>query len=428
MQQVRHLVLTVSAGTLFYHPLTPTQRSGGTVASSATIQMPAAGTIRKLAVVLSGTPTTSGTFRFNVGGSASALSVTIVNGATAGQNATDALTLAAGDTLVFSKLGTTGTLVAFVSFEWEPDDGVTSIYGFGGQNDTLGTSTHRDGLLDGGGNDWDSTADAIKTLVGIDGDVTTWRMVLSDAPGVGNSRTFTIYLDGVAQDGSGATIDTRITIADAATSGSASFTLPFTSGQYEWVETSHTGTPTAARASGSVGVVATVAGRWHVGVVALSPTNDTDTLYVSPSGRSDGTSTTWDTTEANRQHLAGLTPYYLGGMIGRLITAPGGSDAVVYTLRVDGAATAQTLTFTGASLSEATAGAAVLLAHPSTLALQYVPVSTPTVLASSPKFAWWASSTPPDDRVDWMPGTRIAGVVKRYQAIPSGFTPPGHAE
>lgn len=29
---------------------------------------------------------------------------------------------------------------------------------------------------------------------------------------------------------------------------------------------------------------------------------------------------------------------------------------------------------------------------------------------------------------DWMPGTRIAGGVRRYQAIPSGFTPPERSE
>ena len=29
---------------------------------------------------------------------------------------------------------------------------------------------------------------------------------------------------------------------------------------------------------------------------------------------------------------------------------------------------------------------------------------------------------------DWMPGTRVAGSVRRYAAIPSGFTPPGRPE
>ena len=31
-------------------------------------------------------------------------------------------------------------------------------------------------------------------------------------------------------------------------------------------------------------------------------------------------------------------------------------------------------------------------------------------------------------RVDWMGGTRVAGGVRRYHAIPSGFTPPGRPE
>ena len=43
-------------------------------------------------------------------------------------------------------------------------------------------------------------------------------------------------------------------------------------------------------------------------------------------------------------------------------------------------------------------------------------------------FAAGALPAPADPRIDWMPGTRVAGLVQRYQAIPSGFTPPGHAE
>lgn len=399
MKQVRHIVITWGAannGALYYHPLTPTAKDSTITVSSATCAMPAAGTIRNLVVTL--VSALGGgdaiTVRFDKNGSSSGLTATVTDPATTASDTTNSVALSAGDTLVLVRTGAGLPIAgsAMISYEWEPTVANTSIYGFGGQNDVLSTATHRDGLLDGGGNDWDGVADNIKTLVALTGTINAMRMVLGTAPGAGTSRTFTIYKNGTAQDGSGGTPDTRITISDAATSGSSSFSLSVVSGDYVYVQTSHSGTPAVTRACGSAAMV-TSDGKWHVGCNLASPTDNTSTLYIGHSGISNTIATTWNATETNRQHIAGVTGFFLGGMIGRLLVAPGSGNSVAYTLRLNAGATVQTVTFSDTSISEATAGDPVEFdAQTDLLALQEVPTSAPTVTASFPKFAWWGAN------------------------------------
>ena len=84
MIQVRHLVIAWGGGTnaaLYYHPLTPTQKTQTTTASSATCEAPAAGTIRNLAVTL--VAAVGGgdaiTIAFNKNGSASGITCTVTD-------------------------------------------------------------------------------------------------------------------------------------------------------------------------------------------------------------------------------------------------------------------------------------------------------------------------------------------------------------
>jgi hypothetical protein len=400
MIQVRQIVMSwpgATNGAVYFHPLTPTQKTWGTVSTSGTIELPAAGTIRNLAVrllsALGGGDAI--TVRFDVNGSASALTATVTDPATTAADTVNSLSLNAGDTLALVRTGSglPAAGSAMVSYEWEPTVANTSIYGFGGQTDTIGTSTHRDGLLDGGGNTWDELADDIKTLVALSGTVTALRVVLSAAPSFGNSRTFTIYKNGTAQDGAGGTPDTRLTISDAATSGAVAFSLAIAAGDYLWIETSHTGAPAAVRACGSVALVSSTGGQWHVGAVLASPTDAVSTLYIGSSGRSDGGVTTWDATETNRQHIGGVTGFYLGGMIGRLSAAPGVGKSVAYTLRKNAADTVQALSFADANTSASTAGDPVqFTAQTDLLAVKEVPTGAPTVGGSFPKLAWWAAN------------------------------------
>lgn len=399
MIQIRHKVITWGGGVnsaLYYDPLVPTQANGSTIAANATVLAPAAGTIRNLSVrllaALGGSDAI--TVAFNKNGSASGVTVTITDPATSGADTSNEMVLAAGDSFVLFRTGSgfpaAGT--AMVSFEWEPDDGDTSIYGFGGSKDQIATSTHRDGLLDGGDgvSGWDGTADQCKTLIGLAGTITAWRIILTTAPGAGDTRTFTIFKNGTAQDGAGGTPDTRITISDTATEGNASFSLSTSSGDYLWVETSHTGTPATTRATGSVAFVSSTAGRWHVGACSTDNYDATATEYYFASGLSDA----FSATETNHQFISGQTPYQLGEMIGRLQVAPGSGKSVTFTLRNEQANTVQAITFSDTDTSAATAGAIITIAALTELSIRSLPSGTPTVTNSFPKIAFWGQNVP----------------------------------
>lgn len=401
MKQVRRMVITWGGGVnsaLYYHPLIPAFLTASITAAEATVSVPAAGTIRnlciqQLAAVGGGDAVT---IRFDKNGSSTSLSVTITDPATSGSDTSNSVTFAAGDSFVVVRTGTgaPGAGTAMISWEWEPDDGVTSIYGFGGRTDVLTTSTYRDGLLDGGGdvNGWGGTADQAKTLIGLAGTITGYYVRLSAAPGAGDTRTFVIYKNGTtAQDGSGGTPDTRVTISDAATTGNVAFSLTTASGDYYHIQETSTGTPATTRANGSVTFESDVAGRWHVGAQCTNSSSDSTTEYLYPSGSSDD----WSATETARQQIAGTTPFYLAGMIGRLQVAPGSGKALTFTLRKNQDGTAQALTFSNTDTSAATSGDAVLFETVADeISLQGVPSNTPTIANAFPKFAWYGYEVP----------------------------------
>jgi hypothetical protein len=79
-----------------------------------------------------------------------------------------------------------------------------------------------------------------------------WSVNLKAAPGVGATRTFFISLDGVAQDGTLGTPDTRLLFGAADVALSTTFTLSAADNQLLLVEQTSTGTPEAANASWSV--------------------------------------------------------------------------------------------------------------------------------------------------------------------------------
>jgi hypothetical protein len=64
------------------------------------------------------------------------------------------------------------------------------------------------------------------SVVPLNGAVTRMDVHIDIAPGTGSSRTFAAYLNEILQDGSGGTVDTRVTLTDSDTTGVGTFTLP----------------------------------------------------------------------------------------------------------------------------------------------------------------------------------------------------------
>jgi hypothetical protein len=401
MIQIRHVRLTLPGATntsVYYHPLTPVIQVGlwGIATTESTMACPAAGTFRNLTLTLATDPGAgrTQTILFSKGGVDQSLSVTITGGGSLTGSSSNSFTVAAGDSLTLKRSGTGFPVasVGWLTYEWEPDVADTSIYGFGGSQDVFGASTARDGLFDDGSS-WDRSADEAATLIGQGGTVTAMRIVLSAAPGASNTRTFTIVKNGVSQDGTGGTPDTRITFGAADTSLSASFSLTVAAWDLVYVQHSQTGTPSNThKAVGAVAFVSADPNRWHVGTTSEDDYSASATEYHWHEGCTAG-APHWTTTEANSQHIGASRAYFLGGMIARLAVAPGSGKSVAFTLRVSGTNTTQTLTIADTDTESATTGAVAEVPASSALLVDVssVPSGTPTVASSFPKISFWGT-------------------------------------
>lgn len=353
------------------------QQAAGGVASHTAI-MPAAGTIRNLramvTVALAGVATVAFTVMKN--GVDTGLTLTL-NSSTQSAESTTAVSFVAGDTITLKRVfvGTAPKLFVY-SLEWEPTAADVSVYGWGNSGSDL-SANQMDGVFCGG-QGWSASGESQIDLLAIAGTLTALRMNLATAPGGVTSRTFTIYKNGVAQDGSGGTVDTRLTISGTSTTGSVSFSLSLVAGDRLAVFHTVSGVPAASKGSGTAAFTSAVANSWNIcGDLGTTAISSAATNYHIPMG--DGGTTGSSATESDVEFQCPITPLILSGLRVALDVAPGAGKSWVFTLRKDGADTAQTVTIADAATSASFgAGSEVTYTSGSKLAVKSVPSGTPT--------------------------------------------------
>ena len=384
MQQVQLSHVTIPGANGTRYAIVWHGRSRTTISSLALAEAeaPAGGTYRNLRVS-SPTALTGAqqiVFALYVNGAASALSITLNSGNQEATNVADDVAVSAGDDIAWEIISTNTppSITAKVAFDFEPTIANTSCYGFGGAV-FLGTPPTRDSLLFGdANNDITWSADSVDTrdIIGLAGTINSMRVKVDVTPGGGTSRTWTIYKNNVAQDGSGGTPDTRLTISAGGLSGSSSFSLSVDVGDAVHVRHTVTGSPsTGHRAIGTVSFVSSTADRWMVGSTVINnPSNSTvqfNRLY--------GTDGAYSNTESDRQFKNGPTPFFLSAMIMRIATAPGSGNSYDWTVRLAAADTAQTTHFEDLNTQVGpSGGAAVTVADGSLVSMESTPTSAPT--------------------------------------------------
>lgn len=367
-----------STGTSY---LSPT--NGGTwttTAANGTQPWCVAGTFRNLAIRLISAPGSGKSLAFTlmVNGAASSVVVTISDLATTGSDVTHTATVADGDTISLRCVGTSTPTVSAVLGALDFDSTTTGQSGYGGTcTQTIGAGVRSNGLLSpmNVGN-WAGE----QSVAGVAGNFTALRVLLSAAPGVGTGHTFGIVKNGVLQDGSGGTPDTRLTITDAATAGSSTFTLTCAAGDLFFLQRSAvTGSPAATSPNFSVRFVATADGEAHfcssgTGTKALAGTE-----YATIAGGVGAG--TWNGTEANRYCAAGISAFTLDQFRLRANNTVGGTG-IAFTTRVGGVNSALTATITGTSATDLTNSATVA-------ALATVSMEAAPLAPSSTRFYQW---------------------------------------
>jgi hypothetical protein len=339
---------------LFY-----TSNSLGWNSSDTRYRIPAAGTISNLKVNLqSGGPggTDTATFTIYKNGVATALTLTI-SGSTSQGSSTASVGVAVDDEISLVLTRTSAFSPANIRPLWSftysssEGDGI-AIYPAG----TLlqsGAVTNVP-VISGG---------TTHGLISTGGNLTKARYHLSVAPGSGKSYTFTLLKDDVAQDGSGGTPDTRVTISDAATSGTWSGTLAATAGQTIRLECTPAGTPTAATVQASTCFVATTDGEFNI----CGGSNDFlvgSPIYYALMGSDAGLSAT----ESERVHYLGINGLTIKNLYVKCIN--GTLTNATATVRKNSADTALACTVVAGSTGNDTTDS-IAFTSGSTIAIQW---------------------------------------------------------
>jgi hypothetical protein len=322
--------------------ISPFTSSAGFVGQVETV-MPVACTFEYLKVAArTALPSGSVTFTVTKNGSGTAMAVTIdtASGTATVSNDT-AVSFAAGDRVYLTFVRGGGADPSTTTFDFEvgveTSDTNGAIHGWGTAAINMTTGPDYTGALSGRAvNLGVSTIDR----VGVAGNITGLGVGLESAPGVGKSHIFTVMKNGVAQDGSGGTVDTRLTVVDANTNGYSTFTLAVTVDDLVSVRHTSTGGVAGKKCAGALTFSSGTANTWNF--VGRSITSLTvisgPPLYNYPYQER----TTLLTADTQRLKVLG-TPLALSGLWWKVSAAPSSGDAWTMTLRKNSVDTAQSV-------------------------------------------------------------------------------------
>jgi hypothetical protein len=225
---------------------------------------------------------------------------------------------------------------------------------------------------------WTSAVVANNTApVAAPGDLTELYYKLTAAPGSGKNFVFVLTINGVQQDGSGGTTDTRVTIADAATEGTWSGSIALSAGDLCTLSYTPSGTPTSTSVMVSVTFEPTVDGESNACGRAGTNMGTSGTWYVIPA---QNATTGHTATEADNTVPGSVSDYLLRdfrvSISSTIATGP-----VTFTTRVNASAPGGTpaVTLTSGQSSGTDATGEVTIEDGDVWTLEYVATGSPGV-------------------------------------------------
>jgi hypothetical protein len=284
--------------------------------------------------------TESRTLAFRKTGSTQSLSVSVGAGDLTDEDLSNSVSYTAGD--YCSILQTLVTVLnpgtANFTYELETTTANRSLYGWLGNRSGAfwsgGTPVY-DGAFAGGIHQ-SAGANAgapAWNVAGIAGDISMLAFNVTTAPGTGENWTALVVLNGVEQDGSGSTVDTRCVISNSNTYATASFTLPIALGDLVAIKVLGSAGAANTYLNGCTVFDADTDGSFMLcGSPRVAPTNGYFNLPVQ-------TDTSWNATELNREYLEPDSDFRVSAMYLNLVNPPGTGNGHAYTLRVGGANT-----------------------------------------------------------------------------------------
>lgn len=309
--------------------------------SSQVIAQPlaAGGTLKNWVITITNAPGSgkSQTFTVRKNGSNTALTITISNLATSGSDISHTVSIAAGDTIDVIQ-NTSGSPSAGGEMksvlEFEPTNAGDCVFGWHLPSSQFGATRPPVGFTENG------TVNHAVLATG--GTITKFYVKSRTAPGTagsGKAFIFALVKNGVTQDGTGGTVDTRAQIVDTATTANSTFSLSMAAGDTIAFVSSSANSPTGAT--------------YYSGSFLLQPTspsqmptlmtgnlNTSSTNYIDPVA----SSRLWSGVESGYQMPGGVTSQYFTAIYVKVGTAPAVGTTRTYTLNKNGNPTALTVT------------------------------------------------------------------------------------
>jgi hypothetical protein len=255
-----------------------------------------------------------------------ALSCAYSNPTTSAQNTSDTVHVDAGDIIAWQSANappTGGSDIIQVSYDFEPDVQDEAPYSWG--NTTHGSGTRRVPMFTGAVSSLFGTG--VVDIIAVPCELTRYDPIGFNTPGGGNGFLFTVEVNGVAQDGTGGTVDTRCQFTGSNFTTTWTGSLQLNRGDIVDLLITDIGTPTTMAIGCSSCLKSDLPGLYNKFISRITALGNTVALYR---GYESGIG--FETTEADVKTLGGLTNIRLSGMIARLGTGNIGSAPASITI------------------------------------------------------------------------------------------------
>jgi hypothetical protein len=311
--------------------------------------IPASGTIGQLTIWIDTLPAaaTSKIFTVVVNGTPSAMVVTLDNTHQQATYAGAAISVSAGDRvwISYTVTGSPGSSsIANISWVFTGSNGV-SIYCGGPAGLSTTTPAWLQPFMPSAGTSTTVATDA-QIMIPTGGTITGYYATLASAAGAVGSYRLTLYKNGVIQDGTSGSPDTRLTLTNVNNSrvnGNTSFTLSVVAGDLIYMQVDSVSSPSSKSLAFGVAFTATNAGE-SILAWTFPTTPNSNGGSVNFNGPHNLISTGWNS-EANRQSVV-ADKFKITAMRVWMTTGPGAGKSRTFENRKNLASGAASLSIT----------------------------------------------------------------------------------
>ncbi len=350
------------------------------------------GTFKNLSITLASAPGAGNslTFTLMVNGSDTAMVVTISESATSGSDLINTAAITAGQLVTLKCVPASLPTVSTVQCALDFDSTTVKESGYGGPTTMLVAVTRTNALM------WPQNVTnwaGDVSVASVAGTFTALFVAIDVTSSGGAGWTFTILKNGVLQDGAGGTPDTRISLIDAVLTGSSTFSLTVSPGDYFQLRATEVGSAGTMSPAFGVRFVATTDGECMLGgnpASAAGGPSATATEYTRFTGAIAVGASDIDGTEANHLVTVGVSPFTLSALYCLLNLSPNTpSSSYQFNQRKNSGAGTLTATITEPATTASDLVNSQSFVTGNTLDMEIVPTLVPLVRTP----AWAAKLT-----------------------------------